>query len=90
MSNELKSETIKFSEYIVSLNLSEENGISINLYDKINKCEYEKVIKSPLDINYQNIDMDSLFEMLKKSFNKEQGHNVYFINDFIRFTVSSL
>ncbi len=94
MSNELKSETIKFSEYIVSLNLSEENGISINLYDKINKCEYEKVIRSPLEIESitKNINNDSLFEMLKKSFNKEQGHNVYFINDFktlvSRFKVS--
>lgn len=94
MSNELKSETIKFSHYIVSLNLSEENGISINLYDKINRNEYEKAIRSPLEIesNTQNIDIDSLFEMLKKSFNQEQGHNVYFINDYktliSRFTVS--
>lgn len=94
MSNELKSETIKFSHYIVSLNLSEENGISINLYDKINRNEYEKTIRSPLEIESttQNIDMDSLFEMLKKSFNQEHGHNVYFINDYktliSRFTVS--
>jgi hypothetical protein len=94
MSNELKSETFKFSEYIVSLNLSEENGISINLYDKINKREYEKVIRSPLEIESitKNINNDSLFEMLKRSFNKEQGHNVYFINDYktliSRFTVS--
>ena len=84
MSNELKSETIKFSHYIVSLNLTEENGISINLYDKINKCEYEKIIRNPLEIEAspENIDVDSLFEMLKKSFNKEQGHSVYFINDY--------
>lgn len=95
MSNELKSETIKFSHYIVSLNLSEENGISINLYDKINRNEYEKILRSPLEIassNTQNIDIDSLFEMLKKSFNQEHGHNVYFMNNFktliSRFTVS--
>jgi len=84
MSNELKSETIKFFEYIISLNLSEKDGISINLYNIISKCEYEKAIRSPLEIESttQNIDMDSLFEMLKKSFNQEQGYIVSFIKDY--------
>jgi hypothetical protein len=83
MDEELECITIQFGEYIINITLCK-NHILLNFYGKIEKTEHEIKINNSTEVglNIENMCLEGFFEMLKKCFNKEAGHNVYFINNY--------